>query len=95
MHFVAQRSQAPAAPSKLCLDFRWKPSGGDVMPDAPTGEDATSTDPESKFLIELWDHLDSAYTISVNADVMGRLDDIRRHCEAAMALIQRCEGVQL
>lgn len=59
------------------------------MADAPDDtDDPVPDDPESLFLIELWDRLERAYIISVEATVIDLLPEIERLCEEAAALIR-------
>jgi hypothetical protein len=56
----------------------------------PPEEDANlPDDAESRFLIGLWDSLERAQEIAVGRDVLGRLDEVLAHCEAATATIRR------
>lgn len=57
------------------------------MADLPP--DDVNDDPESRFLVELWDLLGEALEISTAEDVMSRLNEVLAHCEAAVALLQR------
>lgn len=56
--------------------------------DPPQDDDPVPDDPESRFLITLWDRLDKAAEISVNADVMDHLGEILGFCEEAARLIR-------
>jgi hypothetical protein len=55
----------------------------------PPDDEAAPDDPESRFLIALWDLLGEAYELSTTAQVMSRLDVILARCEAAAALLRR------
>jgi hypothetical protein len=59
------------------------------MADLPPDDDDAHDDPESRFLIALWDLLGQAYELSTGEDVMSRLDEILAECEAAVALLRR------
>jgi hypothetical protein len=59
------------------------------MPQTPPEEDdAAPDDPESRFLIALWDNLERAQETAVERDVMKRLGEVLEHCEAAAAVIR-------
>lgn len=59
------------------------------MPDDPACPDGdVSEDPESRFLIALWQHLDAASDISIDKRVIERLDEVREKCEMAIMLIR-------
>ncbi len=59
------------------------------MPRPPPEEDANvPDDPESRFLIGLWDSLERAQEIAVTRNVLERLDEVLKHCEAAAAAIR-------
>jgi len=55
----------------------------------PLDDDEEPTDPQSLFLISLWDKLDRAEAASVNADVLDHLDEIQTLCEEAAAIIRQ------
>lgn len=55
-------------------------------------EDPDPAEPEDLFLIALWDHLEVAGRLSVEAGVMKRLDDIRHHCLAAAEHIRQWQS---
>jgi hypothetical protein len=59
------------------------------MADLPPDDDNAPNDPESRFLIALWDLLGQAYELSTTEEVMSRLDEIRGRCEAAVVLLRR------
>lgn len=56
-------------------------------------DDPIPDDPESRFLIALWDHLERAYVISVEADVIVNLAEIERLCTEAAGLIRAYRAV--
>jgi len=73
----------------MALDFRREPSGGPVMPQPPHGDDAdVLDDPESRFLIALWDSLERACDLATAHNVLERLDEVLQQCEAAAGLIR-------
>ena len=51
-------------------------------------DDDQPLDAEGLFLSELWTHLDSAEELSIVPEALKNLDDVARHCEAAVALIR-------
>lgn len=51
-------------------------------------DDPIPDDLESCFLISLWDRLERAYAISVEAEVIVNLAEIERLCTEAAALIR-------
>lgn len=65
------------------------------MADDPTNRESdVSEDPESRFLIALWLHLDAASDIAIGSRVIDRLDEVREHCEMAVALIRTWQAGQ-
>lgn len=63
------------------------------MADAPTHCDSDRPeDPESRFLIALWQHLDAASEISIDKRVIERLDEVRENCEMAVVLIRASQA---
>lgn len=58
------------------------------MASSPPDDDGPDEDPEARFLTELWGHLEDALEIATQADVISRLDDVLRSCEAAVEAIR-------
>jgi len=54
-----------------------------------TPDEPVPDDPESVFLVALWDRLELAHELSVGVDVISRVDAIRRLCDEASALIKQ------
>ncbi len=52
-------------------------------------DDPAPTDPESLFLIDLWDRLEGATDAAISADAMARMPEVLRLCEEAIEIIKR------
>ena len=79
----------------LILDFVREWSGGPSMAVDPTNCDSDDPkDPEARFLVALWRHLDAASDISIDMRVIERLGEVRENCEMAIALISAWQTEQ-